>query len=221
MRILIFGSTGPTGLLLVRETLAVQGEGTVLILYVRSPEKLPEDIKRDSSCIVIQGQLDDESSLSQAMEGVDLVLSALGPAQFTHPSGTPLAHAYEQIIAVMKTHQVDRLIALGTVSIEDESDRFNLAYYTMVKSVSVSMRNAYKDIRAIGAVIRASGLEHWTLPRVPVLSNNSSKEVIAGYIGDGKTKNHVVLNRIGFAAFVVGEITEKQWDKKAPLLVSP
>ncbi|KAJ7785921.1 NAD-P-binding protein [Mycena metata] len=202
MRILVFGSTGPTGLLLVRETLAVQGEGTVLILYVRSPEKLPEDIKRDSSCIVIQGQLDDESSLSQAMEGVDLVLSALGPAQFTHPS-------------------VDRLIALGTVSIEDESDRFNLAYYTMVKSVSVSMRNAYKDIRAIGAVIRASGLEHWTIPRVPVLSNNPSRDVIAGYIGDGKTKNHVVLNRIGFAAFVVGEITQKQWDKKAPLLVSP
>ncbi|KAJ7169503.1 NAD-P-binding protein [Mycena filopes] len=218
MKILILGSTGPTGLLLVAETLQV--EGTVLVLYVRSPEKIPEDIKRNPNCTVIQGQLDDESALSHALEGVDLVLSALGPAQFTHPSGTPLALAYERIIALMKTHQVKRLIALGTASIEDESDRFNLAYYTMVKSVAVSMRNAYKDIRAIGAVIRASDLDHWTIVRVPVLSNNPSRPVIAGYIGDGKTKSIISLNRIGFAAFVVGEITAKEWDRKAPLLVS-
>lgn len=121
----------------------------------------------------------------------------------------------------MKKHQVNRLIALGTASIEDESDHFNLAYYSMVTSVSISMRNAYKDIRAVGAVIQASELEHWTIVRVPILSNNSSREVIAGYIGDGKTKNHLTLNRVGFAAFVIEEIGRKQWDRKVPLLVSP
>lgn len=120
----------------------------------------------------------------------------------------------------MKSHGVNRLLALGTASIEDESDHFNLAYYSMVKSVSVTMRNAYKDIRALGAVIKASELEHWTIIRVPVLSNNSSREVIAGYIGDGKTGNHIILNRIGFAAFMVEEISKKQWDRKCPLLVS-
>jgi len=220
MRILVFGSTGPTGILLVREALATF-EQSAIILYVRTPEKLPEDLSQNPNCIVIQGQLDDEDSLSKALEGADIVLSALGPAQFTHPSDTPLAHAYERIIRLMKRHQVNRLLALGTVSIEDPSDHFNAAFYALVKGASISMRNAYKDIRAIGAVIRDSELEHWTIVRVPVLSNNKSKETIAGYIGDGKTKNHLSLNRIGFAGFVIEEISQKQWDRKAPVLVSP
>ncbi|KAF7367222.1 hypothetical protein MSAN_00784000 [Mycena sanguinolenta] len=220
MRILIFGSTGPSGLLLVREALGTYDQSTI-VLYARSPEKLPDDLKQNLNCIIIEGQLDDEDALAKALEGVDIVLSALGPAQFSHGSDTPLAHAYERIIRLMKRAGVNRLLALGTVSIEDPSDRFNLSFYSLVKGASISMRNAYKDIRAIGAVIRASNLEHWTIVRVPVLSNNTSKQVIAGYIGDGKTKNHVFLNRIGFAAFVIEEISKKEWDRKAPVLVSP
>ncbi|KAJ7275420.1 NAD(P)-binding protein [Mycena haematopus] len=236
MRILVLGSTGPTGILLVREVLETYDQSTI-VLYVRTPEKLPEDLKQNLNCIVIQGQLDDDDALSKALEGVDIVLSALGPAQFTHSSGTyhliqsqfsisilpdtPLAHAYERIIRLMKIHGVNRLLALGTASIEDSSDHFNVAYYSMVKGASISMRNAYKDIRAIGAVIRASNLEHWTIARVPILRNDTSKQVIAGYIGDGKTKNHLFLNRIGFAAFLVDEIGKHEWDRKAPLLVSP
>ncbi|KAJ6574726.1 NADH(P)-binding-domain-containing protein [Mycena capillaripes] len=220
MRILIFGSTGPTGILLVREALATFPESTI-VLYVRTPEKLPEDLSRDPRCVVIQGrQLDDNDTLSRALEGVDIVLSALGPSQFSQPPGTPLARAYERIIRIMKSHGVNRLLALGTASIEDESDHFNLAYYSMVKSVSVTMRNAYKDIRALGAVIKASELDHWTIIRVPILSDHTSREVIAGYIGDGKTGNHIMLNRVGFAAFVIEEINKKQWDRKCPLLVS-
>ncbi|KAJ7456620.1 NAD-binding protein [Mycena latifolia] len=200
MRFLIFGSTGPTGLLVVREVLTAF-EGCVVVLYVRSPDKIPEDLSTNPSCIIVQGQLDDMDSLSKAMEGADIVLSALGPSQFSQPP-------------------VNRLIALGTASVEAKEDKFNLAYSLMVKSVSVSMRNAYKDIRAIAAVIQASELESYTIVRVPVLSNNPSREVIAGYIGDGKTNNHLSLTRVGFAAFVVDEIRKKEWDRKLPLLVS-
>lgn len=82
------------------------------------------------------------------------------------------------------------------------------------------MRNAYKDICAIGDVIRASGLEHWTIVRVPVLSNDASRDVNAGYIGGPEIGNHISLTRVGFAAFVIKEIGRKQWDCKAPMLVS-
>ncbi|KAJ7693680.1 hypothetical protein B0H17DRAFT_1159440 [Mycena rosella] len=200
MRVLVLGSTGPTGILVVREALAVF-DGSTIVLYVRTPDKIPEDLRTHPGCIVVQGQLEDTDSLSKAMEGVDLVLSALGPSQFSQPP-------------------VKRLIALGTASIEAKEDKFNLAYSLMVKSVAISMRNAYKDIRALGAVIQESDLD-WTIVRVPVLSNDMSREVLAGYIGDGKTKNHVSLTRIGFAAFVVDEINKKQWNRKLPLLVSP
>ncbi|KAF7320935.1 hypothetical protein HMN09_00180200 [Mycena chlorophos] len=165
-------------------------------------------------------ELDDEGSLSAALEGVDIVLSALGPRQFDHPSGTPLAHAYEGLIKLMKQHGINRLLALGTVSVEDKADRFSVVFSTIVAGANVTMHNAYKDIRALADVIRNSSLEHYTIFRVPILSNNPSREVVAGYIGDGKLKNHVTLNRAGFAAFVVAEIEKKEWDLKAPVLVS-
>ncbi|KAJ7058029.1 NAD(P)-binding protein [Mycena amicta] len=212
MKLLVLGATGPTGVLLVREALAVYPEAS-LVLYVRSPEKLPEDLRTHASCTVLKGQLEDEEALGKALVGVDIL--SIKPL-----TGTPLAHAYEGIIKLMKVHGVNRLLALGTVSMVDKADRFNLVYYGMVTSVSISMRHAYKDILAIADVIRSSGLEHYTIVRVPILSNKESRAVIAGYIGDGKTKNHTMLNRAGFAAFVVAEIEKKEWDLKVPILVT-
>ncbi|KAJ7348155.1 NAD(P)-binding protein, partial [Mycena albidolilacea] len=182
MRLLVIGSTGH---------IEYNITPIAYCRYVRTPEKLSDEFKQNPNCVIIQGQLDDDDALSKALEGVDIVLSALGPAQFTHPSNIPLAHAYKRIIRLIKVHQVNRLLALGTASIQDPSGRFNLAYYSMVTGVSIAMRNTYKDIRAIGAVIQASDLEHWTVIRVPMLSNNKSREVIAGYIGDRKIKNHI------------------------------
>ncbi|KAJ6604264.1 hypothetical protein DFH09DRAFT_303507 [Mycena vulgaris] len=153
MRFLILGATGPTGILLVREVLAAF-EGSDVVLYVRTPDKIPEDLRTNQSCITVQGQLDDMDSISKAMEGVNLVLSALGPSQFSQP---PVSCIQRVLF------KVTRLIALGTASIDAKEDKFNLAYSLMVKSVAVSMRNAYKDIRAIGDVIQASELENWTI----------------------------------------------------------
>ncbi|KAJ7284010.1 NAD(P)-binding protein [Mycena rebaudengoi] len=220
MRILILGATGPTGVLLARESLAVF-ESASIILYVRTPAKLPADLSAHPHVVVIEGQLDDDAHLSQAMEGVDVVLSALGPKQFTHPAGNPLAASYTQIIDVMQKHGVERIILLGTASMEAPEDKFNLAYSLMVslKSVSISMRNAYTDVRKIAAVMQASTVD-WTIVRVPILNNDASRDVVAGYIGDGKTKSVVYLSRAGFAAFVVAEIEKKQWRRKLPLLVT-
>jgi putative NADH-flavin reductase len=126
MRVLILGGTGAIGLLLIRE--ALEHHHTVTI-YARSPEKLPEDIKKNTAVVVVKGQLLDEEQLSKAMEGVNAVISALGPAVSRgpfHPSDTPLARAYSLLIKVMRKHNVKRLIALGTSSIRDSNDKFNV-----------------------------------------------------------------------------------------------
>jgi hypothetical protein len=58
----------------------------------------------------------------------------------------------------------------------------------------------------------------WTIVRVPILRDSESSDVVAGYIGDGKTST--TLTRLGFAVFVVGEIEKDEWVKKAPLISS-
>ncbi|KAG7450191.1 uncharacterized protein BT62DRAFT_1001045 [Guyanagaster necrorhizus] len=226
MRILIFGPTGPSGILLVRETLDAF-QSCTLILYARNPSKLPTDITSNKSVITIQGELDEYDKLSKAMEGVDAVLSTLGhnatlgENPFQH-SDTPIAKVYERIIDLMHFHSVKRLIALGTPSMSDPRDKFSLAWSIMIGSVATLAHTSYRDVVETGKIIRLRGADlDWTIVRVPRMTNKDQKEVVAGYIGDRKTG--FSLSRAGFAAFVVKELcaSRPQWVKAAPLLSSP
>jgi uncharacterized protein YbjT (DUF2867 family) len=50
MKVLVFGATGPLGLLFVEKAL---DNGHVLTLYVRNPSKLPELIKSNENVKVL------------------------------------------------------------------------------------------------------------------------------------------------------------------------
>ncbi|KAG6812061.1 hypothetical protein H0H92_004592 [Tricholoma furcatifolium] len=219
MHVLILGATGATGILLSRRVLEAIDSST-LVLYVRSVEKVPDDLKSHPSVTVLQGQLTDRDALANAMGGVDVVLSALGPIVKNgpfHPRNTPLAHAYITIIDLMHQQGIKRLICLGTASIKDPADKFDLAFAILVNGVAIGARTAYNDVVAIGENVRTYGVDlNWTIVRVPLLTNQVSENVIAGYIGDGRTNTW--LSRAGFAAFVVDQIEKADWIQKAPLI---
>ncbi|KAK0506011.1 hypothetical protein EDD18DRAFT_1020097, partial [Armillaria luteobubalina] len=181
MRLLILGGTGPSGILLIRQVLTTVPSPFVVV-YARNPSKLPTDLSSNSSVQIIEGQLDDAEKLSQAMEAVDAVLSALGPAQ-NHPADKPLTRGYTTIIQVMHEHKVNRLIVLGTASISDPNDRFSIPFYLMVSTVKTIAHTAYEDIVAFGDLIRAQDDLDWTIVRVPVLRDGEKTDVQAGYIG--------------------------------------
>lgn len=112
------------------------------------------------------------------------------------------------------------MLCLGTASIVDPNDKFNLAFKILISGVATFARNAYRDVVAIGDAVRrrGDGLE-WTIVRVPVLTDKDNAQVLAGYVGDGKT--NTFLTRKGFAAFVLEEVEKKAWIKKAPLICTP
>ena len=219
MRLLILGGTGPSGIKMIEEALAASH---TVVIYARSPGKIPDTITSNPAVTVVEGQLTDAEKLTEAMEGIDAVISALGPPVEKGPfyaSNTPLAHAYSLVIDVMKKQDVRRLIALGTPSMKDDHDHFSLVMSTLVGGVALFAHNAYNDIVAVGKVIKSEGAElEWTIARVPILTNHDNKEVVAGYVGDGKTGT--TLARVGFAHFVVGELENSEWCRKAPLISS-
>lgn len=219
MHVLILGATGAIGNLLIEE--AITASHTVVV-YVRSPQKLPTSITSHPSVTVVEGQLTDTQALLKALEGVHAVLSALGPAVKSgpfHPGDTPLAHGYELLIDLMMKKGVKRLIALGTASMKDENDKFSLQFAVLVSGVAVFAHNAYKDVVAIGNTIRSSEDLVWTIARVPLLNDDKDNSFIAGYIGDGKVRTK--LSRAAFAAFAIKELEANEWCKKAPLVSSP
>jgi hypothetical protein len=121
----------------------------------------------------------------------------------------------------MHKHNVKRLFALGTASIKDSNDKFSLQFKALVTGVATVARNAYKDVVAIGETIRTKGADlEWTIVRVPLLNNKDEREVIAGYIGDGKVNTS--LARVGFAVFVMKELESSQaeWVRKSPMICS-
>jgi len=221
MRVLVIGATGPAGILLIREALAASHS---VVVYARSPGKLPEEIRIHERVTIVEGQLDDVQALTRAITGVDAVLSALGPPVLHgpfHHAGAPLAKAYQRILDIMKRRGVRRLIALGTTSIKDPAhDKFSATFFALVTGVMVLASTAYHDVQEFGKAIMNSGEEiDWTIARVPVLTDKHSTEYIAGYVGDGKTKPF--LSRAAFAHFVVEELSKNQWVHKLPLVSSP
>lgn len=216
MRVVILGGTGPSGILLIEEALAAKH---TIIIYARSPQKLPAHLSKHPEITVVKGELQDVAALTTAMAGARAVLSALGPT-LGNPSGTPIAHGYAAVMEAMRRAGVKRLIALGTTSIKDAKDKFSLVYSGMVAFVSFGANSAYKDIVAVGETIRASEDIDWTIVRVPVLKNDKNREVRAGYIGDGGAGAGYSLSRQGFAVFVVQELEKGEWIKHAPLVTS-
>ncbi|KDR84384.1 hypothetical protein GALMADRAFT_54429 [Galerina marginata CBS 339.88] len=227
MQFLILGGTGPSGILLIRNALSSPAypESSVVV-YARTPSKLPADLTNHPRLSIIQGTLEDLDTAETAVQGADVVLSALGPpvtvGAVRYPAGCPIATFYEKLVGMMRRHGVRRFVLLGTASIEDERDRFSLAFKGMVAGVRVGAPNAYKDVVAMGEVVRASGGGEgewdldWTIVRVPFLTSGDSEGVVAGYIGDGRTG--VRLARKAFAAFVLGEVEKREWVRKAPLI---
>jgi len=216
MKILILGATGPSGIWLVQKCLKHCPHST-LVLYVRSPGKVPKDIAENPAVVVVEGQLDDVETLSKAMEGVEAVLSALGPTGPIYPSDTPIAKGYANVISIMQRQGAHRLICLGTTAIKDSNDKFSLKFASIIQGIKISAYNAFKEVVAIGDAVRASDLD-WTIVRVPFLTNGRSTNVVAGYVGDGQ--DSIFLTREGFAEFVVKEIEKREWVKRAPLLSS-
>ena len=218
MRFLILGATGASGILLVQKTLELYPEATIVI-FARSPDKLPGDIAHHPSITLIKGELTDLDALSKAVQNVNVVLSALGPLA-NHPPGNIIATFYGHLIDLMTKHNIKRIIVLGTASISDPKDKFSLVFKLIIAGVRLAAYNAYMDIVAIGEVIRTKGdALDWTIVRVPVLTNNESEEVVAGYVGDGKTG--FTLSRKAYAAFTVHEVENMEWIKEAPLISSP
>jgi putative NADH-flavin reductase len=219
MRFLILGATGASGTLILRKTLQLYPEASIVI-FARSPDKIPEDIPITSSITLIKGELTDIDKLTTAIQGVNVVLSALGPL-INHPPGNIIATFYTHLIELMTKNNIKRIILLGTASILDPKDKFSLIFKLITAGVRLGAYNVYSDVVAIGEVIRSTKGDalDWTIVRVPILTNNDSEEVLAGHVGDGITG--FTLSRKAYAAFTVHEVENMEWIKEAPLISSP
>lgn len=207
MRITVFGATGAAGQLLVEQSLE---QGHEVTAYVRNPAKLPPRPK----LTVLVGQLDDVDGVRQAVTGADAVISLLGPG--TDKAGIPpLVPGTHTIVDAMAAAGVRRLVATSTPSAKDPADGRDLRFALMVTGVRYGLAPAYRAITGMAEVVRESSLD-WTLVRLPLLHDKPvDAPARPRQVGE---PGGVRLSRTGLAAFLLREVHDGAWIRRAPLL---
>ncbi len=206
MKIAVFGSTGPTGQLIVKYALS---KGYQVVAYARNPSKIGF---QHPDLTVIRGTLYDSAAIEKTVSGVDAVISMLGAS--SNVKTTELSKGMSNIIIAMQKHNVKRLVAMGTASVNEDNDRPELKFRLLVSIVKRLIPGAYNEIRRIGGLVKQSGLQ-WTLIRIGLLSNRPpTGNVTVGYYGRHKLK--LRISRSDLARFFVDQILADQYLYKAP-----
>ncbi len=153
MKVTIFGSTGATGIEIVRQ--ALEREHSV-VAFARNPEKI--DIKHDNLRLH-QGDILDYSSVENALKGQEGVVSAIGAGA---KRTTLRTDGTRNIVKAMENTGVRRLVNQSTVGIGES--RNNLPFLSKYIFLPLLLQNAITDHEGQEQCIMQSGLD-WVIVR--------------------------------------------------------
>jgi putative NADH-flavin reductase len=209
MNITLFGGTGATGRLVVEKALAA---GHQVIVYARNPAKLT---LTHANLTVVAGELTEAAKIDEAVQGADAVISLLGPTGVTKE--LVVSNGLEHILAAMKKHGVQRLVATVSSSYRDAQDRPQFWFDFGVIMLRLLAKSILQDIERTGQLITQSQLD-WTLIRLPKLSDKLATEQLAiGYTGDGRV-SFFSLSRADLADFLLRQLDDNTYVHHAPVV---
>jgi putative NADH-flavin reductase len=201
MNIVIFGASGPTGKLLVREAVAA---GHTVTAVMRDPQPI-------AGVTLVHADVLASAAVSAAVAGADAVLSALGV-----PFGRKRIDTYSRgtanIVAAMQEHGVKRLIVTSS-SAADPSVRFkNSGGGALLEALKPLViygfgRTTYVDMRRMERLVRESGLD-WTIVRPSGLFNT---DVASDYAVEQDHVRGAFTSRLDLARFMVGALDSDEW----------
>lgn len=150
MNILILGATGRVGSQILPYALQ---DGHHITVLVRTPEKI--QINNDNLTI-FQGNVLNRDDILRAIDGIDVVISALNT-----DGTTTLSESMPLIIEEMENKGIKRLITVGTAGILQSRTTPNSLRYQTSESKRRSTRAA-KEHHRVYDMLKQSNLE-WTI----------------------------------------------------------
>jgi putative NADH-flavin reductase len=207
MKLVILGATGRTGRELTDQALELGHDVTA---FVRDASRLSIEHERLS---VVEGNMLDPESLERAIAGRDAVLSALGSPGLG--KSTDLSDGTANIIRVMETTGVTRLIFESTVGIGDSKNHAPwLARKTLIPLL---LKNVFADKEIQEQRIRNSSLD-WTIVRPARLTNGplTGKYRIGDEINAGMPSK--TISRADVAQFMLRQLADETFLRKTPAI---
>ena len=164
MQLTVLGGTGRIGRLVVDQALDAGHDVTLL---VRDPRKLGP---RGQRVRVVSGQVTDATAVTQAIEGANAVISALGPDGNRVDQVVILRDGMRTVIGAMRDNDVQRIVNLSGAAIDAPGDqkpmvdRFASRIVRLVSGHVVAAKQAEFD------ELLVSGLE-WMAVRPPLVTD--------------------------------------------------
>ncbi|EXK26320.1 hypothetical protein FOMG_17065 [Fusarium oxysporum f. sp. melonis 26406] len=140
-KILVFGATGPAGIVLPRELLHRK---LPALAYCRSPSKIPNNLASHPLLELSKGICPNAKPAKSRA-----IISLLGPSSTRQPKNTEFADYYGTIVSLMKKHQVHRLLALGTTAIYQPDDHSSISRALMCNLIKVVASGTYHNFIGI------------------------------------------------------------------------
>ncbi len=202
MNLLIFGATGGTGRELVKQAIAQKHSTTA---FVRDPAKL--DIQHPS-LKVFQGEITDSAAVESAVQGQDVVFSALGSSSLK--KNPALTAGVRNIVRGMEKHGVRRFIYESALGVGDSRQRLNFLFRFII--IPLVLRNAIADHEDKEQIIQQSPLD-WVIVRPAGLTKGAH----TGEYRHGETIQFgAKISRADVADFMLKQIADNTYLHKTP-----
>ncbi len=215
MKILILGATGRTGRLIVEEAIK---QGHVLNVLVRDIHKIPFDSK---SINVFQGTPARREDLAAAMQGCDLLISALSIARASDAPWSKLitpenfiSESVKNIIAEAGQQNIQRLISISAWGVGDTNKDIPFWLRWLIKHTN--LRPVYAEHESQEKLLAASSLQ-WTAVR-PVALNDAKKIKTLKISFNNLPKPSLYISRHSVAKFIVDIIKSNGYVCKSPTI---
>nr|XP_026498909.1 flavin reductase (NADPH) [Vanessa tameamea]XP_026498910.1 flavin reductase (NADPH) [Vanessa tameamea] len=192
-KVVIFGSTGTTGLCAVQAALK---KGISVRAFVRDPSKLPEDLK--SKVEVFKGDVLEPDSVNQAVEGTDGVIIALGTRENLDPT-SDMSEGTKNIIEAMRAKYVKTVTACISGFLFFEPEKIPRQFVDITK-----------DHKRMYDELKQSGL-NWVAVFAPHISEDPSRDIIVE-INPEKSPGRCI-SKHDLGKFLVDGLTEEKYFK--------
>ena len=207
MDLIVFGASGKLGLKIVEQALT---GGHRVRAFVRTPSKIT---MQHPYLTLFQGDSMDAGAVSKALAEQDAVISALGPER--PPIPEMMEKSARNIVTAMKEHGMYRLVSTTGAGVWQQNDQPKAIDYLIAILLNIFAKEVLRDSAANVEVIKASSLD-WTIVRFPRLTDGPrTGKYRVGYINRESSSRFA---RADGADFILKELTEKKWVRRAPLV---
>lgn len=208
-RVLVVGATGGTGQQLVQQAL---DRGYEVTAFVRDAARLRAQHPR---LRIAHGDVFDYASVATAVQGQDAILSALGHRRLLMPSRVQ-SEGTRNVLRAMTEQGVQRFVCETALGLGDSAGRMGLPGTFFVLPVVLPIY--FWDKSRQEQVIAASDRD-WVIVRPGVLTNGPKRGKYRHGLKVGSYIIPAMSSRADVADFMLNQLTDDTYLRKAPGLV--